>query len=471
MKVAVIGAGPAGLSAAYNLAQRGLKVDLFEAGDSVGGLARSLELWGHRVDLGPHRFFSSDLRVNRLWLEVVGGDYRMVRRRTRILTQGRFFHYPLRLGNVLANLGPLESLRCLFSYVAQVWRRHPLPDTFEGWVVQHFGWRLYEIFFKTYSEKLWGLAGCELDSDFAIQRIKKLSFASAIQAALRGGQNLSTRTLVNEFAYPLRGTGMVYERMADRIQEIGGSVKLRSPVTRVLLTEGKARGLVIRDQIVSDYDHLVSTMPLTMLVEGLDAPEAVKSASRALLFRNTILIFLKVDSADLFPDNWLYVHSPALKLGRVTNFRNWVPELCQNQPGSVLSLEYWCNDQDALWSAPREELSLLARSELQATGLLKGATVEGDHVVRLPRCYPVYSRGYRRQIKTIRSFLSGIDGLSVIGRYGSFKYNNQDHSLLMGLLAAQNICDGAEHDLWEINSDTEYFERSRIAETGLVQSI
>ncbi len=468
MKVAVIGAGPAGLSAAYNLARRGLEVDLFEASDAVGGLARTLELWGHKVDLGPHRFYSSDPRVNQLWLDVVGRDYRMVQRRTRILSRGRTFDYPLRLPNVLRNLGLIESARCLLSYLAQLWQPEPDSDSFEGWVSRHFGRRLYTIFFETYSEKLWGIPGSQLDADFAAQRIQKLSFARAVRAALSGGQHSAPRTLVNEFAYPLEGTGMVYQRMAQRTQEMGGKLHLNCPVKGVLVDQGRVSGLRLEGQTVEGYDRVVSSMPLTLLVEGLEAPEPVRRASQHLRFRNTILVYRKVGSRELFPDNRLYVHSPQLKLGRITNFRNWVPELCGDETSSVLSLEYWCNRGDSIWEASEEEMRRLAEGEFRGTGLLGQAQIEECRVIRIPRCYPVYTRGYRTEIDAIRRYLSEIEGLDVIGRYGSFKYNNQDHSLLMGLMVAQNITGEGNHSLWDVNSDTEYLERSRISETGLV---
>jgi protoporphyrinogen oxidase len=472
LRVAVIGAGPAGLTAAYQLAKAGVDVNVYEASDTVGGMARSFRLWGQTVDLGPHRFFSNDARVNRLWLEVVGQDYRMVNRLTRIYYKQRFFHYPLKPGNALWNMGLWEAARCLGSYLRE--RSAPSrpggdgPATFEDWVVGRFGRRLFEMFFKSYSEKLWGISCQDLDADFAAQRIKRFSLAEAVLGALRLGGN-GHRTLVDCFAYPLGGTGMVYERMADSVRAWGGQVHLRWPVRRILHLDGQVVGLDLGDGERDFCDHVISTMPLTSLVRGLgDLPAEVEEAVDALRFRNTILVYLNVGGTDLFPDQWLYVHSPELKAGRVTNFRNWVPELYGDQPTSILALEFWCNDDDALWASREEELIDLAGSEIRSTGLIGKAPILDGKVVRVRRCYPVYRSGYRQHLTRLRPYLDRFRGLTPIGRYGSFKYNNQDHSILMGLLAAENLLEGQTHDLWEVNSDYDsYQEQARITETGL----
>ena len=468
MKVAVIGAGPAGMTAAYQLTRGGAEVDLFEAGPHVGGMARTLELWGQRVDLGPHRFLSGDARVNRLWLEVVGREYRLVDRLTRIYYRGRFFHYPLRPFDALAKLGPLEAARCIASYAAGRARGAGEGQSFEDWVVARFGRRLFEIFFKTYSEKLWGIPCAELDADFATQRIKKLSLLEAIKNAFSLG-GARHKTLAERFAYPRGGTGMVYERMAAAVRERGGRIHLRRPVKRVLVEGGRARGVELEDGEVVEADRVVSSMPLSLLVSRLPgAPEEVRAATAALKFRNTILVYLHVDAPDLFPDNWLYVHAAELRMGRLTNFRNWVPELYGDSRTSILVAEYWCNDPDPLWRDPDEALVALASDEVRRTGLVRDAAILGGHVVRLPRCYPVYQRGYRQPLGTIERYLRGIEGLLAIGRYGAFKYNNQDHSILMGILAAENVLGAGRHDLWSINTDYDsYQESGTITEAGL----
>jgi protoporphyrinogen oxidase len=468
MRVGVIGAGPAGLTAAYELAKAGVEVELFEAGDAIGGMCRSFELWGQIVDLGPHRFFSSDARVNRLWLEVVERDYRMVDRFTRIYYDGRFFNYPLQPGNALSNLGTVEAVRCIGSYLRQKLGRDLTGTSFESWVVNRFGRRLFEIFFKTYSEKLWGISCQDLDADFAAQRIKKLSLGEVAKNALGiGGRR--HQTLVDQFAYPRGGTGMAYDRMADYIQSLG-ELHLGRPVASVLHDRKRVTGLKLVDGATRSFDHVISTMPLTLMVKGLEgAPSEVIEAASSLKFRNTILVYLRVNRQELFPDQWIYVHDPNLLVGRVTNFRNWVPDICKAASETILSLEYWANDEDAMWRESDEQLIARASAEIQATGLIGDAAIEAGHVVRVPRCYPVYARGYKEHLSVITQYLDQFQGLTPIGRYGSFKYNNQDHSILMGLLAARNLLEEADNDLWTVNTDYDsYQEASTITEAGLV---
>jgi protoporphyrinogen oxidase len=469
MKIAVIGAGPAGITAAYQISKNVSSVDVYEAGPSVGGLAKTIELWNQKVDIGPHRFFSSDTRVNKLWLEVVGNDYEMVDRLTRIYYQRRFFHYPLKAFDALLNLGLFEAAHCMLSYMGQRISPTKSSGDFESWVTSRFGRRLFEVFFKTYSEKLWGISCKELDADFAAQRIKKLSLFEAIKNAVVGGGSSKHKTLVDQFAFPHGGTGVVYERMAEFIQQKGGRVLLETPVHRILTRNGKAYAIEMQDGKVEEYDHIISTMPLTQMVMRLpDVPPEIKDCAKSLKFRNTVLVYLNVQAKDLFPDNWLYVHSTDLKMGRLTNFRNWVPQINGKEESTILALEYWCYDEDDFWVLPEQELIELAKKEINKTGLIKGAEISDGFVYRIPKCYPVYSTGYKQFLKPVEQYLSGIESLSVIGRYGSFKYNNQDHSILMGLLAAENILEGRNHNLWDINTDYDsYQESSVITKTGL----
>lgn len=471
MKIAIIGAGPAGITAAYKLANDGFEVDVYEAGDAAGGMARTIDLWNQKVDLGPHRFFSSDPRVNKLWLELVGDDYEMVNRLTRIFYKKRFFYYPIKPLNAFANLGFTEAVNCAFSFARQIVSAEKTSDaeeTFESWVVERFGRRLFEIFFKTYSEKLWGIACDRLDADFAAQRIKKLSFAEVVKNAFgKGGKN-KHKTLVEAFAYPHEGSGVVYQRMADAVENAGGQIFYRTPVNRVVAEKQKVVGLEIGDGEFRAYEQIISTMPLTHLVARLpEAPPEIMDSARSLRFRNTILVYLKIDSTELFADNWLYIHAPDLQTGRITNFRNWSPQLYGDERNSILALEYWCYDKDDLWSAPHEDLIALASEEIRKTGLIGEAAILDGFVHPVKNCYPVYARGYREKLKPVEDYLKTIEGLSVIGRYGAFKYNNQDHSILMGILAAENIAQEARHNLWEINTDYEYQESAAIDKTGL----
>lgn len=462
--VAVIGAGPAGLTAAYQLAKAGVAVTVFEAGAAVGGMARTFSLWGQRVDLGPHRFFSSNPRVNRLWFEVVGDRYVMVNRLSRIIYRRTLFNYPLQPVNALAGLGPVEALRCVMSYARA--RLRPATDeaTFEGWVVNRFGRRLFDIFFKSYSEKLWGIRCTELDAEFAAQRIRKFSLSAAIRAALFPNRRGAHRTLADAFAYPDGGTGAVYEEMARRIAAMGGTVVLNTPIAAVMPPSSpRERPSLERANGGSlAFDHIVSTMPITQLLARMSAPDDVRMHAAQLRFRNTILVYLRVTGDRLFPDQWIYVHSPELATGRITNFRNWHPSLSQGQPDTILCLEYWCNDPDAIWAEADGSLIRRATADAYSSGLVPAGKVQAGHVVRVPKCYPVYATGYRRHLGPVQEFLAAQPALSVIGRYGAFKYNNQDHSILMGMLAAENIASGARHDLWAVNSDDEYQEAAPV---------
>ncbi|MFO0865498.1 MAG: FAD-dependent oxidoreductase [Gemmataceae bacterium] len=473
MRVAVIGAGAAGITAAYELAKGGADVDVYEAGDAVGGLARTIDLWGQKVDLGPHRFFSNDLRVNKLWLEVVGQDYDMVDRLTRIYYKKRFFDYPLKPANALWNMGIFKAVSCVMSYFKEKIKpsfKEGQNETFESWVVGRFGRQLFDMFFKSYSEKLWGIKCDELDADFAAQRIKKFSLGEAIKSALGFGKS-KHKTLVDQFAFPLEGTGVVYERMAKKVEELGGNVYLNTPVRRILHENKKVYGLELTTGETRKYDHVVSTMPFTLLVKGLgDLPVDIEYAVDQLKFRNTILVYLNVGGKDLFKDQWLYIHSPDLGTGRVTNFCNWVPQINGDSPNTILALEYWCYDEDAMWKAKDEDLIAQATKEMRSTGLIGEAPVLDGKVWRIKRCYPVYGRGYKQFLEPVVEHLKQYEGITPIGRYGSFKYNNQDHSILMGLLVAENLLHGTKHDLWQVNTDySTYQESATITKTGLVR--
>ena len=468
-KIAVIGAGPAGITAAYELAKQGVQVDLYEASESVGGMAKSITLWNQIVDIGPHRFFSNDNRVNKIWIEVAGRDYRMVNRLTRVYYKRKFFFYPVKLFNALKNLGMVEAAQSALSFFKE--KIIPTKDkgTFETWVTQRFGKRLYEIFFKTYTEKLWGIKCTDLDSDFAAQRIKKLSLWEAFKSAVFKGNAKKHKTLVDVFAYPIGGTGMIYERMSDYIQKNKGNVFLKTPVEQVITQSDVVKGIKLTDGTIKEYDIVISSMPLTLMVSRLPGvPQKITDHCKSLTYRNTIIVYLNVQGTDLFPDNWLYINSDDVRTGRITNFRNWVPQINGNEKSSILALEYWCYDNDDVWVEDDTILIERAKQEIKITGLTKDAPITDGFVYRIPRCYPVYSTGYKEKLNEVEDYLRTIKNLVPIGRYGAFKYNNQDHSILMGYLAAQNIVKNTTHDLWEINTDYDsYQEESSITETGL----
>lgn len=457
--IVVIGAGPAGLACASTLVDHGVAPTVLEASDHVGGMARSTVLWGHTVDLGPHRFFSSDPVVVAFWHRHIAGDHVTVRRTTRILYDGKLFDYPLKAGNALTNLGPFRAVAAVASYAAARIRRARDLDTLEAWITDRFGRVLYETFFRTYTEKLWGIRCTELDADWAAQRIQGLTLWGAIRSALTQNRGNALKTLVDEFAYPRTGNSLLYERMRTHVEDGGGSVRTGAPVRRVLTEGGRVTGVALADGTEVAADHVVSSMPLTLLLKGIDGvPEHVTEAAGRLRFRNTILVYLRVDGTELFPDQWLYVHDRSVLHGRITNFRNWSPDLMANDDETVLCLEFWCFDEDPIWSEDDASLIARARDELVKTGLAGAGTVSDGAVIRVPRCYPVYERGYQEPLQVVTDWLDGVEGLTAIGRYGAFKYNNQDHSLLMGIMAAEALVEGRPAPLWHVNTDSTYQE-------------
>jgi protoporphyrinogen oxidase len=470
MKIAVIGAGPAGLTAAYLLAKEGYEPVVYEATDRVGGMSKTIDVWGYKADLGPHRFFSSNKRVNSLWLEVVGSDYQMIERLTRIYYNNVFFHYPLKPFDALSKLGFWEASKCIISFISEKITPTASRDDFESWVTNRFGKRLFELFFKSYSEKLWGINCDELDADFAAQRIKKLSLYEAIRNSLFQDKEVVHKTLLDQFAYPKGGTGVVYERMRESIESNNGSVLLNTPIVKVLKNNTSIYGLQLQDGTIKKYDKIISTMPLSLLLSTMeDVPEPIRKRAKKLQFRNTVLVYLEIEGTHLFKDNWIYIHSNELKTGRITNFRNWGPDLYAGKENTLLALEYWCDFTDDFWSAPNSDIIDLAKIEIRKTNLIANRPILNAKVVRIPRCYPVYRKGYKDDLHPIENYLeNNIKDLFIIGRYGAFKYNNQDHSILMGILAAENITHEKNNALWEVNTDYEtYIEQTIITETGL----
>lgn len=465
-KTIIIGAGPAGLACCYELVKKGKEVEIFEASKHVGGMSRSFDLWGQRVDLGPHRFFSKQKEVNDFFYELVREDYTIVNRQTRIYYKEKFFEYPLKLANVLTNLPLISIIQILFFYGIQIINPIKDPKNFEEWVTNRFGKKLFEIFFKHYTEKLWGIKCTEIDADWAAQRIKTLTLIGAIKSAIFQNKGNKHKTLVDQFAYPINGTGTIYDRAANEIILKGGTINKESPIKRVLLDNSnkKVKGIELLDGTIKEAQNVVSTMPLTTLINGFkNVPSSVKNAVDALYFRNTIIVYLEINMKDLFSDNWLYIHSPHVKHGRITNFRNWCPSLHKEKETTILCLEFWCFDGEEIWEGDEKEVIRIAKEEVYKINLIpKDSKILNNKVVKVPKCYPVYETGYKDGLNTIVNYLNNIEGLYPIGRYGAFKYNNQDHSILMGLLAADKITDGKQIDLWRINTDTEYQEDGEI---------
>jgi protoporphyrinogen oxidase/GT2 family glycosyltransferase len=428
-------------------------------------LARTETYKGYRFDVGGHRFYTKEPEVHRLWQEVLGEDLLTVRRLSRIYYNGRFFRYPVAVANLVANLGPVELLRMLGSYCRARFLPLEPEDTFEAWVTNRFGRRLYRTFFKTYTEKVWGVPCTSLRADWAAQRIKGLSLITAAKKALFGGNGV--RSLSDEFRYPRLGPGQMWEAFRARVERLGGSVRLntavrelhheRGRITRVRVQEGERQFEVAAQSVIS-------SAPLSQLVFALRpaAPPEVIEAARGLRYRDFLIVTLIVGRPDLFPDNWLYIHSPEVRVGRIQNFKNWSKDMVPDPSRTSLGMEYFCSRGDDLWERTDEDLIALASRELEALGLARAAEVCDACVIRQRRAYPVYDETYRRCVEQIRAYLSGFGNLQTIGRNGLHRYNNQDHSVLCGLYAARNVL-GATHDLWDVNTDRSYYEEQRPA--------
>ncbi len=463
--VVVIGAGPAGLTAAYQLTKAAWPVVVLEADDVVGGISRTVERDGWRFDIGGHRFFTKVQAVENLWHEILPDEDFLLRpRMSRIYYDGKFFDYPLRAVNALRNLGVLEATLCVLSYA---WVRVRPPkdlDSYEGWTASRFGWRLYRTFFKTYTEKVWGVPGTELKADFAAQRIKTLSLGKAIANALLPNKHSTDVTsLIDEFQYPKLGPGMMWERCTELVEKAGGEVRTTSPVTRIWRQDGGAFAVGYEDgtgESVTGASHVISSMPYSALVRAMDppAPPEVLQAAADLHYRDFLTVALVVPRHAGFPDNWIYVHYPGVKVGRIQNFGSWSPYMVKDGR-TCLGLEYFVFEGDELWDSDDAALIAMATDELTALGLVGRDDVERGFVVRMPKAYPVYDEGYQQAVETIRSWLAKeVPNVHAVGRNGMHKYNNQDHSMYTAMLTVENIVEGAHHDIWVVNVEEEYHE-------------
>ncbi len=467
----IIGAGPGGLTAAYELSKLGIQPTVLEADDQVGGLSRTVNYRGYRFDIGGHRFFSKVPLINELWHEILGEDFLSRPRLSRIHYRGHFFDYPLKPLNALAGLGPVEALLVCLSYAkARLLPEHE-ETNFEQWVSNRFGYRLYEIFFKTYTEKVWGIPCTEISVDWAAQRIKNLSLSEALRNALlnnhraKDGQIITS--LIDRFHYPRYGPGMMWERCAELLLQRGGDTIRGMRVERIRHRHGRVECVVGRTASgeVEEFagDHVISTMPVRDLINALDPPppDAVLKAANRLRYRDYLTVVLIVKREAVFPDNWIYVHSPEVKLGRIQNYKNWSPYMVPDASRTSLGLEYFLWDADEEWGWSEQRLIDVGLRDCVQIGLVDPSEVEDGTVVRMPKAYPVYDRTYHASLATVRAYLSQLSNLQLIGRNGQHRYNNQDHSMLAGIYAARNLA-GAEYDVWSVNTETEYHEEGRV---------
>jgi protoporphyrinogen oxidase len=465
--VVIVGAGPAGLTAAYLLAKDGVRVTVLEADTTVGGIARTVEYRGYRFDIGGHRFFTKYPPVEKMWHEVLGNEMILVPRLSRIYYNSRFFDYPLKPVNALRGLGLWKAGLITLSYLRARLRPSPVEENFEQWVTNRFGQRLYEIFFKTYTEKVWGIPCTEIRAEWAAQRIQGLSLARAIlSAASLNKRSTAIKTLIHEFQYPRLGPGQMWELTRDRVEAMGGQVLLSHKVKGLDVVGDRvvaARVQTPHGEIRVEGEHFISTMPVRSLVRALgDAvPAPVRQAAGALRYRDFLVVALMIGRDRLFADNWIYVHSPGVKVGRIQNFGNWSPAMVPASGKSCLGLEYFCFEGDSLWESPDADLIALATRELATLGLVDASLVEDGTVVRMPKAYPIYDGVYQESLGIVRSTLDHIGNLHPVGRNGMHKYNNQDHSMLTAMMTLENMR-GARHDVWAVNTDFEYHEEQRI---------
>jgi protoporphyrinogen oxidase len=458
--IAILGAGPAGLTAAYEFVKRNVQPLILEKTNFIGGIARTESYNGYYFDIGGHRFFTKIKKINALWHEIMGAEFHKVQRLSRIYYRNRFLFYPLKPLDVIQNLGPIESGLVIASYVKSHLFPHPQENTFEQWIINRFGQRLYQMFFKTYTEKVWGMPCNEIQADWAVQRIKGLSVARLIANTFFKVYNATT--LIDNFYYPAKGPGEMWERLLKKIKLQNGQLRLNAEVAALYHNNQQITSLVYSrqdKQIELTAAHIVSSIPLARLPLLLNpkAPDEILRAASQLKYRAFIIVILIIDKKDVFPDQWLYVHSPETKVGRIQNFKNWSPDMTPDPNKTSIGMEYFCNFGDALWNLSDAQLVQLASVELEKLGFFEPKTLLDSYVVRQPYAYPVYDAGYKKNLQIIHDYIKGFKNLQTIGRSGLHRYNNMDHSMLTGVLAVENIF-GASHDVWNINEAHEYLE-------------
>jgi protoporphyrinogen oxidase len=481
-KAIIVGAGPAGLTGAYELSKHGQHVLVLESDPQyVGGISRTVAYHGYRFDIGGHRFFSKSREVEDLWTEILGADMLERPRSSKIYYRGEFYAYPLKPFEALSKLGLLESTLCVLSFLRAKINPTRNPRSFEDWVVNQFGQRLFRIFFKTYTEKIWGMSCKEISADWAAQRIKGLSLGSAIRNTLlpkgKGKDRTQVvKTLIDTFRYPRLGPGMMWEACADKIRRLGSEVLLGRTVTGCRWDAANSAWIVAArtpDGRTEQYraEHLVSSMPIRQLVAQIEPrlSDAVQAAGRALRYRDFLTIGLILRERNRFNDNWIYIHDPNVKVGRVQNYKSWSPEMVPDPNFCCYGLEYFCFEGDGLWTMPDEELKALAKKEIEQVGLGSATDVVDGRVIRQQKAYPVYDDNYRRHVDAIRNELAAhCPNLHLVGRNGMHKYNNQDHAMMTALLAARNILAGEQkYDIWAVNEDGEYHESGRAGEQSM----
>ncbi|OGY46880.1 MAG: hypothetical protein A2840_00455 [Candidatus Buchananbacteria bacterium RIFCSPHIGHO2_01_FULL_47_11b] len=468
----ILGAGPAGYGTALELTKGGVKdILIIDRNQIVGGLARTEKLGGARFDVGPHRFFTKNQEINQLWHETLGNDFIHIKNRiTRISYKNKFFYYPLKPFDTLAKLGPKESTQALFSFLITRLQPHSEPVTFEDWIVQKFGRKLFETFFKTYTEKVWGIPCNQIGKEWASQRIKGLDVISVIKQALLPHQSGKIKTLIDQFDYPILGAGMMYERMQEKVEKLGAQLWLGTAVTKFNVAVGgnKIESIEVRkpdgELVEIKAQQYFNSIPLTHFIKMLGPQEedAVKKAADSLYYRDHITVNLLVSGENIFPDQWIYVHSPEVLMARIANYNNFSKIMAGGKNRSALSVEYFAFQHEPIWQSSNQALKLLAIKELKHLNLLQPDQVQEAWVVRETESYPTYYLGFQQPYEVLKNRLNQFTNLYPIGRGGLYKYNNQDHSTLSGILAARNYLKkyntGKSYNLWDVNTDSDYHE-------------
>lgn len=475
MKVIIAGGGPAGLTAGYMLCKKGYAPEILEMDAQLGGISKTIEYNGYRFDIGGHRFFSKSKEVEDFWHEIMPTDFLKRPRQSRIFYKRKFFDYPLKPFQAFLGLGPIASVQMMLSYI---WIRiHPLPkeDNLEQWLTNRFGRILFNTFFKTYTEKVWGTPCSEIQAEWGAQRIKGLSLTSALMNAwkdlISGGQNKQEqiKTLIKEFEYPRLGPGQMWEICGKKIIKRNGFIHFQSRVSKIfhentLITSFQSVHSKKNNQKTNTFtgDHFISTMPIRELITSFSPapPQKIIRAANDLHYRDFITVALIINKKHIFTDNWIYIHDKDIIMGRIQNFKNWSKDLVADQEKTCLGLEYFAFEGDELWSKSDKELIDLGKKEVVKLGFATADQIHDGTVVRQKKAYPVYDKNYKNNLKMIRAYLARFTNLHLMGRNGLHKYNNQDHSMLTAMRVVENI-EGAHHDIWKVNVEKDYHEQKK----------
>jgi protoporphyrinogen oxidase len=462
-KIIIIGAGPAGLAAASELNKKKLKSTIFEKSNVVGGLARTVKLGNNLFDIGPHRFFTKNNEINKFFINYAGKDLIKVKRLTRILYQNKLFNYPLSPINTFFTLGIYNGITIFFSYLLSLLFFKKKISSFEDWVIKNFGKKLYYTFFKTYTEKVWGISCKQIGSDWASQRIKGLNFASIILSFFF--KKNKAKSLIDEFYYLKFGAGNLYENIKKKLLQKKNKIIFNQKVIKYNFDNKtfNIKSIIIENKQLKKKeifgDFFLSSAPITEVIKSFNIklPDNIKKIIYSLKYRNHIGVKLVI-KGKIFEDNWIYVHSPEVKVARISNYKNFSKYMGENKESNPVTMEYFCNENDKFWNLSDETIISIAKKELEFLELAKKNQITNSYVIRSEKAYPVIEKGYQKKIDEIKKWLSRIKNFIPIGRTGMFKYNNQDHAILTGLIGARKIYDDNSLDPWLVNIDAEYHE-------------